>query len=302
MKNLISVIIPVFNRAETIGTAINSVLQQSNPNFELIIIDDCSTDNITEVITGINDPRIKFFQLKENKGTAAARNLGIKNSTGRIISFLDSDDNYEKNFLKISYNTLIETPSHVGFMWTGVRYHIGSEIKELSWAPVQKGNTYLTFLHNLQIGTGAGISIKKEVFDNCGIFNEQLPAAEDTEFFLRISQRFDYIFSTDILININKHSSDRMSKNYENVAEAYNIFIDSHWEEIEKDEELQKKFYYKLMWLNYRLKNKRLARQYFHKLPKKDPKTFFKSGLIFLAYELLDVDTAGRIHGKVSKS
>lgn len=301
MENLISVIMPVYNRSKTIELAINSVLQQTNPDFELIIVDDSSTDNTVEVISSIKDPRISVFQLNKNSGAASARNYGIKKSRGPIISFLDSDDYFEPDFLKISFETLKDTPPKVGFMWTGVRYHKGSELKENSWVPVYKESTYLTFLHNLQIGTGAGICIKREVFEMCGYFDEELPAAEDTEFFLRISQKFDYVFTREILINVVKDSSDRMSKNFRKIAQAYNIFIDSHLSEIEKDNELKMKFYYKLMWLNYQLNNNRKSRQYLKRIPKSNLRFLLKAYFLFGIYEMFSADTAGKIHSRISR-
>lgn len=301
MENLISVIMPVYNRAQTIELAINSVLQQTNPDFELIIVDDCSTDNTVEVISSIKDPRIFYFQLKKNFGAASARNYGIKKSRGSIISFLDSDDYFEPDFLKISYETLQGTPPKVGFMWTGVRYHKGSKLQENSWVPTLRKNTYLTFLYNLRIGTGAGICIKKEVFEMCGYFNENLPAAEDTEFFLRISQEFDYVFTREILINVVKDSSDRMSRNFVKVAEAYNLFIDSHLSEIEKDEELKVKFYYKLMWLNYQLNNNKKSREYLKKMPKSNLRFLLKAYFLFGIYETFTVNIAKKIHSRISR-
>lgn len=301
MENLISVIMPVYNRAQTVDLAIQSVLRQSYPNFELIIVDDGSTDSTVEVVSGLSDPRIVFLQLEQNSGAAFARNQGIKKSKGRMISFLDSDDYYEPDFLKISYQTLSETPPKIGFMWTGVRYHGIDGIKESSWAPAYKENTYITFLNDLQIGTGAGICIKREVFDICGLFDETLPAAEDTEFFLRISQRFDYVYTKDILVNIHKNSADRLSENFIKVARAYNAFIESHLKEIEKDEELQKKFYYKLMWLNHRMKNSKKAWAYFKKAPKTNPKFVLKLGAVFCVYKLLGSNTAMKIHNRISQ-
>lgn len=301
MKNLISVILPVYNRAQTIEVAVNSVLTQSNPDFELIIVDDCSTDKTVETIANFRDARINLFQLEKNQGAAAARNIGIRKSRGSIISFLDSDDYYEPDFLKVSRDILKDTPPNIGFMWTGVRYRRGSELKETSWVPVFKENTYLTFLHNLQIGTGAGVCVKREVFENCGYFDEKLPAAEDTEFFLRISQKYDYVYTTDILINVVKDSTDRMSQNFSKVAEAYNIFIDSHLSEIDNDDELRKKFYYKLMWLNYQLRNKGKSREFLKKIPKSDLKFLFKAYLLSGIYEMFALDTAGKIHDRISR-
>lgn len=102
MKNsyFISVIIPVYNSEKFIKNSIKSLLNQSLKKFEVIIIDDGSTDNTVNIIKSFNNPKIKIFFLKKNYGPATARNLGLKKAKGKYIFFLDSDDTIEKNTLK----------------------------------------------------------------------------------------------------------------------------------------------------------------------------------------------------------
>lgn len=297
---MISVIIPNYNRAKVISRAIESVLDQTFSDFELIVVDDCSTDNSMQVISLIQDKRIKVFQLKENSGAAAARNYGIKQSSGDFISFLDSDDYFEPRFLEVTYEMFAKTGPSVGFMWTGLRYHLEDDIIEMSWQPERKNNPYLTFLNERSIGTGSGLTLKKEVFEQCGNFKENLKAAEDTEFFLRITKSFNYCFTKEILINIEKIGGDRMSKNYKNIGLAYNLFIVDHLSEIDKDKELQMKFYYKLMWLNYNADDKVKARQYFRKIPLANFRFFVKSCLLFVIYESLNLNAAKKVHTRFS--
>lgn len=298
--SLVSVILPVYNRDEVILNAINSVINQSYQNWELIIIDDCSTKDLKKIISQIKDPRIFFYRLNVNSGAAAARNYGIKKSKGVIICFLDSDDFFEPGFLETSAMQLRETPTKVGFMWTGVRYHLSSKTQEFSWSPEVKENSYFTFLNNLQIGTGAGVSVKRNVFEKCGYFDEDLPAAEDTEFFLRITQNFDFTYTTDVLINIVKNSEDRMSKNFRNLAIAYNRFLPIHFKEIDKYPILQEKYYYKMMWLNYSLKNRTKARYFYQQIPIVSRKSNFKISLVKNIYELLPLNIASTIHKKLT--
>lgn len=92
MKDLVSVIMPSFNTAGFIGDSIKSVLAQTYDNFELIIIDDCSTDNTDEVVSFFEDPRIRYFKNEKNSGAAVSRNRAIKEAKGKWIAFLDSDD------------------------------------------------------------------------------------------------------------------------------------------------------------------------------------------------------------------
>lgn len=297
---MFSIILPVFNREHLVERAINSILDQDYKSFELIIVDDCSTDNTVSIISKFSDKRIKIFQLNENSGPAIARNFGIKKSEGSIISFLDSDDYYAREFLKDSHKILNNTSNKIGFMWTGIRFITEDKFSEGIWEPERKKNPYYTFLHDLKIGIGSGITIKREVFEECGLFDERLPAAEDTDFFLRISQKYDYVYSKKVLINIDKSKDDRISKNFKKIAQAYNIFIPEHFEAINKCKRLKFKYYYKLMWLNYNLKDVSRARAYFWRaLLSKN--LSIKLLLASIIYELLPLRLAKKIHFKLAQ-
>jgi glycosyltransferase involved in cell wall biosynthesis len=292
---MISVVIPVYNREGVIEIAIRSVLNQTYKDFELIIVDDCSTDKTMDVVNSFEDNRIRMIQMPKNSGAAAARNMGIINTKADLISLLDSDDFYEPNFLEESYSILKNSASGIGFMWTGIRTIRNKKIETSCWQPTFVESNYLTFLHALHIGTNSGISIKKKVFESCGLFNEKLPAAEDTDFFLRITQHFGYVCSPKILININKSGDDRLSKNYKKIATAYNLFLPQHFSAIDKSKKLQKKFFYKMMWLNYHLSSKSLARFYFKKLISLklvDKKTI----LVCTIFELFSNRIASKLH------
>ncbi|WP_034920701.1 glycosyltransferase family 2 protein [Gillisia sp. CAL575] len=294
-----TVIMPVYNRRDAVKNAIFSVLNQSFPDFELIIVDDCSTDGSWEFCNSINDRRIRTFKLPKNSGAAVARNFGISKSLGKYISFLDSDDTFEENFLKISKETLDDTAQKIGFMWTGRRIILNGKIHEEVWRPLGT-SSYSIFLKNIRIGTGAGVTIKREVFEKCGNFDMTLPAAEDTDFFFRISQHFDFTYSEEILVNIYKNNIDRMSKNYKNQATAYNLFLTQHSTEIGKDPELERIYFYKLMWLNFHLNDKVKAKEYFRKIPRNSLKFSLKILFVYNIYFYLPLRIASYIHGKLA--
>lgn len=294
-----TVIMPVYNRGNIVKKSVDSVLDQTFKNFELLIIDDCSTDDTWEIITSFKDPRIKCYKLAKNSGAAAARNYGIENSNGSFISFLDSDDTLEREFLKTSLDVLLDTPPRVGFMWTGRNIITGKDHRSQSWKP-SGVSSYQIFLKHIRIGTGAGITIKKQVFDKCGKFNENLPAAEDTEFFFRISQHFDFTYTDKCLINIYKNSLNRLSRNYKKIALAYNSFLDDHYSEIEKDQELKRIYYYKMMWLNFHIPDPDRAKVFLHKIPSNSFLDKVKIYFIYGIYKFLPLEFASYIHGQFS--
>ena len=102
-KPFFSIIIPTYNRANLISISIESVLKQTFTDFELIIVDDGSTDNTSEVVGNYTDNRI-FYYKKVNEERGAARNYGIKKSCGEYVNFLDSDDFFDANHLEVAYN------------------------------------------------------------------------------------------------------------------------------------------------------------------------------------------------------
>lgn len=103
---LISVIIPTYNRADIINVSLNSVVNQSYQNIEIIVVDDGSTDHTEEVVKSIGDPRIHYVKHLTNRGGSATRNTGIESAKGEYIAFLDSDDAWFPNKLKLQLNAI----------------------------------------------------------------------------------------------------------------------------------------------------------------------------------------------------
>lgn len=102
MNNLVSIIMPSYNTAKYISAAIESILNQTYENWELIIVDDCSTDNTDEILTEYakKDSRIRYYKNEKNSGAAVARNRALRQAKGKWVAFLDSDDLWEKDKLE----------------------------------------------------------------------------------------------------------------------------------------------------------------------------------------------------------
>lgn len=118
MKPFFSIIIPTYNRADLISDAIESVIKQTFLDWELIIIDDGSTDHTLNVIKTFNEPRIKYF-FQQNQERSAARNNGIQRAEGDYICFLDSDDCYLSNHLSVLYQAIVQEKNKTTFFYTG---------------------------------------------------------------------------------------------------------------------------------------------------------------------------------------
>lgn len=193
-KIFISVIIPTFNRAHYLPEAIQSVLGQTFQNFELIIIDDGSTDNTKEVVSLYNTAypsKIKYI-YKENGGVASARNEGIKNAQGNYIAFLDSDDYWHVKKLERTVHYIMQYPK-AGLLYTD--YWVVDKNKNILWANERyhySGNIFMKLILGNFIATST-VVVKKEVFEKVGIFFEgySLKAGlEDWDMWLRIAKDF----------------------------------------------------------------------------------------------------------------
>lgn len=117
MENFVSIIIPTHNSGKYITETIESVLSQTHKNWELLIVDDASTDYTVDIIKGFtaHDNRIHLYQLKSNSGPAIARNKGIEHAKGKYMTFLDADDIWLNDFIENSIKTIIETGVHFVF-------------------------------------------------------------------------------------------------------------------------------------------------------------------------------------------
>ena len=112
---MVSVIIPTYNRSRTIERAIRSVLIQTYTDLEVIVVDDCSTDNTADIVHCIKDDRVKYFRLECNQGACVARNVGIDMAKGDYIAFQDSDDEWMAEKLEKVLSVMEETQSDICF-------------------------------------------------------------------------------------------------------------------------------------------------------------------------------------------
>ena len=188
-NELVTVIMPTRNRAKIISSSIISVLTQSYTNWELIIIDDASEDNTIEVVKQFDDTRIKLQKLKNRRGNAAARNFGVRNARGTIISYLDDDDLWDPDFLLISVHTLRETGRRMLYsaqmVWQGFddTLQLGKKFKAVRFAPFNR-----SLLENTNYISMISCVHDISLFNECGKFNETLSRFVDWDLFLRFTE------------------------------------------------------------------------------------------------------------------
>lgn len=293
-NQLISIIIPTYNREHLIANAINSVLDQNYDNWELLIVDDASTDNTPEVVKGYLDPRIKFIQSDKNGGNAVARNIGVDTAKGDFIAFLDSDDEYHPDYLEKALKTLNSAGKDTAFLWSGTKtVAVDGSQSDFIWIPKTE-KVPNQFLYELHVGIGRGFLIQKECFDDLR-FDENLRTAVDTDFLIRLRQKYNYTVLEDIVVTINSQEGS-VRTNYAEKKKSYNIIIDKHKHVIDKDKFLRFKWYYKLFWLSLYDGDQRLA----HKAFRKIIFSSIKPSFLFFLFSVFKRDKAISLHRKLS--
>jgi glycosyltransferase involved in cell wall biosynthesis len=189
---IISVIIPVFNGEKTIQKTINSVLNQTFQEFELILVDSGSTDSTLEIITQIVDPRIKVFSYPQ-ANVAVNRNRGFSRAIGEFITFIDADDLWTPDKLEAQYKALVENPTAaVAYSWTNCIDENGKFLRTCAYVQ-WTGDVYEKFLLDDFIGSGSNVMIRRSAFTAVGGFDESLTNAQDTDMWLRLAANYHFI-------------------------------------------------------------------------------------------------------------
>ncbi len=235
---LISVVIPTYNRADFILKTLNSILDQEYQNFEVIIVDDGSTDNTLQLLEKVEDPRLKIIPIK-NSERAAARNRGAEAATGAYVNFFDSDDLALRNHLSTAVQTIIKFNSPEVF-------HLNFEIRDTENNHVKTGRIYKegetandrlvmenTFSCN-------GVFVRRDIA-LANKFNEdrQLSVSEDYELWIRLGSRYPLHMVNEVTSTIILHDMRSVfSINEKKLLDRKNLFLKYAF----ADPEVQKRY------------------------------------------------------------
>lgn len=191
LRPRVSVVIPTYNSAATVKEAIESVLAQTYSNFEVVVIDDGSTDETPSVMRQFG-ARIRSFR-QENQGVSAARNTGIQRSRGEYVAFLDSDDLWlpEKLAEQISW---LEADPNLGLVYCDWAVVSGEAVLQNSYLEDLPGASGYVFDELIQSGAGfiltSGVVVRRSCLDDVGDFDKSLAIVQDCDLWLRISYRW----------------------------------------------------------------------------------------------------------------
>ena len=221
---LISVIIPVYNAEATIKETIDSVLNQTFTDLELLVINDGSKDSSLSIISNIKDSRLKVFSYK-NAGVAISRNRGIKKAGGKFIAFLDADDLWTSDKLEAQLKALQSNPkAAVAYSWVDYINEFGEFLHNGNHTTIN-GNAYKQLLVENVLENGSNPLIRRDALIKVGGFNQSLTPAEDWDMWLRLASQYDFVTVPDAYV-LYRMSFSSVSTNVVEMEKACLKFIE----------------------------------------------------------------------------
>ena len=215
---MISVVIPLFNKEKYILETISSVLSQSYQEFEVIIVDDGSTDNSLQLAKSIEDSRIQIIEHTKNKGLSAARNTGIGMAKGEVISLIDADDTWNLTYLEEIMKLVKDFPKASLFGTCYREIYSNQNIRDckiLIRAKLKGQQFYIAdFFKNslgMPIVCPSSFSFKKRIFNTIEPFDESIDFAEDVDFYIRSNLAFKMAYSYKALVNVKMDIQGQMT-------------------------------------------------------------------------------------------
>lgn len=214
-----TVVIPLFNKSNYISKTVESVLTQTFQDFEIIIVDDCSTDTSIEVLTTIQSNKIKIIQHQQNKGLSASRNTGIKNSSTHYVAFLDADDVWKQDYLKTIYALINKFPECKLFA-TNYEEVYPNQITLLPTTKLRNSEKetiiFDFFKSNLSqhIYCCCSLCVDKSVFENVGYYDENITFGEDVDFNIRANNSFKLAYSSEALVSYNIYTENQITNTH----------------------------------------------------------------------------------------
>jgi len=230
---LVSVIIPAYNAEQFVERTLNSVLNQTYQNFEVIVVNDGSHDRTAEIVSEMaqRDDRVTLLH-QANLGVAAARNLGIQYSSGEFIAPIDADDLWHPHNIAKQVQRFAESSADVGlvYSWSLDIDEHDLPIGEIHAARVE-GDVYLTLLCHYFLANASASLIRRSCLEKVGTYNcqfrkYQAQGCEDWDLYLRLAEEFEFRFVSEFLVSYRKiqHS---MSCNYSSMAKSHTLMLQS---------------------------------------------------------------------------
>lgn len=200
----VSVIVPCFNQAPFLAEAVESVLAQTYPSIELIVVDDGSDDNTAAVASRYEQVR---YLHQANRGAPSARNAGLEASRGEMVAFLDSDDRLLPDAIELGAETLIARPDCAAAVGACRNIDAGGSRLDVPHQPLIHTDHYVALLKSCFILSGSSVLFRRSALDEVGGFDAALVRGDDYDLYLRIARRFPIHCHGRVVTEYRRHST-----------------------------------------------------------------------------------------------
>lgn len=235
-----SVVIPTHNRLPLLIRAIDSVLKQTFKDFELIVVDDHSSDNTGSVVKTISDPRVKYTLNKRIKGACGARNVGIFSSKGKWVAFLDDDDEWLPDKLFSQYNLIQNSDTLTGMICTDYALIKGTNHKPIIIKNRPEGWIHKKLLYGYQIGCLSSVVVRSVILRNINGFDERFKSNQDWDLWYRISKISKVDNVPRVLVKMYQEiRKDRIGQNYNAKLSGHILLREKYSDIIDKNKILR---------------------------------------------------------------
>jgi glycosyltransferase involved in cell wall biosynthesis len=224
----VSVVIPVLNRPAAVRRAIGSVLAQTCQDFEIIVVDDGSTDATPAAVASLGDRRITVIRHDRNRGGSAARNTGIRASSAAYVAFLDSDDEWLPTKLERQLEVFERSNDRLGLVYTGAE-RIFSDGSVSRHIPRRRADLTRALLTVNVVGESSVGMVRRSALEAIGGFDESLPSCQDLDLWLRLSERFDADVVPEALVRVaNGNDSGRITTSLPRTVLGRELYCRKH--------------------------------------------------------------------------
>jgi glycosyltransferase involved in cell wall biosynthesis len=232
-SDVVSVVIPTYNRAKLIVRAVQSVLSQTYPEIEVIVVDDASTDETQFVIESLQqtDHRVRYLQHSTNRGSQAARNTGIKAAVGKYVAFLDSDDEWLPQKIASQIKLFSDRSKKIGAVYCGSRKISTNGETIFEYIPKYRGMILRNALENWLTDINT-LLILREVLEKIRCLDEKIQAFQEWDLCIRLAQVCKIDFVPQCLTLYHQHPGQTISKNKLRNAFGYLEIIEKFRENI----------------------------------------------------------------------
>jgi len=294
-----SIIIPSHNRPQMLRRVVTSALAQTDPDFEIWVIDDASEPPAAQAIPDLlTDARVQVHRQEPNGGAAVARNTGASLARGEVLVFVDDDDEITPDYLAGVRAVFDSSPPRVGWVGGSIRHlrdtaHGVETVRDEHWAENLAGPGRA---HEKLMATPttrfcfSGLAVKRVAFEAVDGFDTAYRCSEDREFLMRLSGKSDVAPLHAVGVLVHHHDGPKLNRYSKKMAESYRRIVETHYTQISQNPQALMAFAYKTAWLHYQVGENKTARR-FAKMALKSRPISGRTWTLIASYEI------GRTHG-----